>query len=268
MIFQVISLRFCKSFNKNREFNIIEGIRQEVKAHDFDSCISRFESEMPCYSNNLLGVIFMPIFRKDVIILDYIIVNPNKTVYIRLNEKGSPEACVKQSAQRFDNLKAKNILNNLPKTMKRFHFKIEPTSDSTSQEENNIEPKVIQGNDYVPSENITRWVEKFGTCADILNEAKQREEELIKALNNIDKDILNILHSVELEKSKDMYGGWQEYKKIKSNREKRRVIKDELLIVENVLKEINPDCMQRERVQKAIDGLFNRKYKFRIIEET
>lgn len=199
--------------------------------------------------------------------MDYVITNPNKKVYIRLNENGSPETCVKQSAQKFESSKARNILNNLPKSMKKFHFKVEPLPDIVSTEEKVAEKKVIQKNDYILPEEVTRWVDKFGTCADILNEAIAREEELINELHNIDKEILDVLHIIEIENPKDMYGGWQQYKRIRENRERRRVVKDELLIVENVLKEINPDCLQRERVQKAIDGLLHRKYTFRIVEE-
>ena len=116
------------------------------------------------------------------------------------------------------------------------------------------------------SENIIRWVDKFGICSDIFEEAKQREDELIQELYQADQEFVDILHIIEIEKSKDLYGGWQEYKRIRENRERRRTIKDELLIVENILKEINPSCLQRERVQKAIDGLLNRKYTFRVIE--
>lgn len=64
-----------------------------------------------------------------------------------------------------------------------------------------------------------------------------------------------------------MYSGWQEYKHIKENREKRRKLKDELLIVQSVLKEIKPDCLNRKRVQRAVDGLLGRKYTFRVVEE-
>lgn len=199
--------------------------------------------------------------------MDYIITNPTNKVFIRLGKNGLPETCVKQAAQKFECSKARNILDNLPKTMKKFHFKVKPVPDIVIKKEINITRKTIQTDDYIPSDDITRWIEKFGICADILNEAKQREKELINELENSDKELLDILHSIELEKPKDMYGGWQEYKQIKINREKRRNIKDEILIVENVLREINPDCMQRERVQKAINGLLNRKYSFRIIEE-
>lgn len=103
-------------------------------------------------------------------------------------------------------------------------------------------------------------------CADILNEAKQREEYLINELQNIDKEILDILHIIEIENPKDMFGAWKLYKSIRTNREKRRNIKDELMIVESVLSEINPVYLQRERVQKAVDGLMNRKYTFRIVD--
>lgn len=118
------------------------------------------------------------------------------------------------------------------------------------------------------SEDITRWVDRFGKCSDIFSEAQNRETELIDQLNSCDKEILDILHIIEIEKSKDLYAGWKLYKQIKLNREKRRSIKDELIIIGNVLNEINPSCVQRERIQKAIDGLLGRKYSFRIVEET
>lgn len=44
-------------------------------------------------------------------------------------------------------------------------------------------------------------------------------------------------------------------------------MKDELLIVENVLKDVDPKYLRRKRVQRAIDGLLNRKYTFRVVEE-
>ncbi len=188
-----------------------------------------------------------------------------KNVYIKLNKNGQPITCPESCKSLFEYSKAKNICDSLPKTLKKLKFKVEAIPDLITSKE--IGKKTIQNQDYIPSENITRWVDKFGVCADILNEAKQREKDLINELENSDKELLNILHSIELEKPKDMYGGWQEYKQMKINREKRRNLKDELLIVENVLREINPDCIQRERVQKAIDGLLNRKYSFRIVEE-
>lgn len=203
--------------------------------------------------------------RKGAIFLDYCIKN-NRNIFIKLNDQGSAVTCVESVKGIFEYSKARNILASLPKSLKKMNFKLEAIPEIKPKEEIK-DVKVLENQNYTVSEDISRWIDKFGTCSDILEEAKQREDELISALDNVDKEFLNILHAIELEKSKDMYSGWQEYKHIKENREKRRRLKDELLIVQSVLKEIKPDCLNRKRVQKAVDGLLGRKYTFRVVEE-
>lgn len=204
--------------------------------------------------------------KKGVILLDYCIKN-YKNVYIKLNGNGQPVTCGESFKGLFAEHKAKNILNSLPKTLRKMNFRIVAIPDIKPKKDEKEETKVIQNDTYAISEDISRWVNKFGACSDILEEARQREDELISALDSVDKEFLNILHSIELEKSKDMYGGWQQYRYIKENRERRRKYKDELLIIQNVLKKINPNCLRREQVQKAVNGLLGRKYAFRIVEE-
>lgn len=198
--------------------------------------------------------------------MDYCIKN-HRNIYIKLNDNGQPVTCSESLMGLFPEHKAKNILNSLPKSLRRMNFRTIAIPDIKPVEKELSETKVIQNETYIISEDIQRWVDKFGTCSDILEEAKQRENDLISALENVDKEFLNIIHVIELEKSKDMFGAWQLYKELKNNRDKRRRYKDELLIVQDVLREINPSCLQRERVQKAIDGLLGRKYTFRVVEE-
>ena len=196
--------------------------------------------------------------------MDYVI-NNNKGVYIKLNSSGSPITCSEKDKGLFEYSKAKNILDHIPKTMKKMHFKVEAIPDVKPKSDNKV--KNISKEDYVPSDNITRWVERFGTCDDILSEANSREDELLEKLKNSDNELLDILHIIEIERPKDLYNGWIIYKKIKQNRKERRDIKDELLIIENVLKKFSDvSCLHRDSVQKAIDGLFGRKYSFRIID--
>lgn len=198
--------------------------------------------------------------------MDYVIKN-NKGVYIRLNQNGMPVTCAEHKKMLFEQSKAKNILDSLPRTLKKLKFKVEAIPDIQQNK------KIIGENDnkreeYIPSENITRWIDKFGKCGDILTEANDREKQLLVELKNNDKELIDILHIIEIEKSKDMFSGWQLYKRIKNNRIERRSIKDELLIVENVLEQVrNLTCFHREKIQKAINGLFTRKYTFRVIEE-
>ena len=96
-----------------------------------------------------------------------------------------------------------------------------------------IKEKSIQNKeDYLLTENITRWVDKFGVCSDVLEEAKERKAVLVVELRNKDTELIDILHIIEIEPPKDLYNGWKLYKQIKTNRKERRLIKDELLIVE------------------------------------
>ncbi len=204
--------------------------------------------------------------------MDYLITNPSKQVFIRLDNNGRPETCGREMAQKFESSKAKNIVDHLPKTLKRFHFRAQAIPEITPQINKNIvqemEKNIIQGNvDYEVTENITQWLDKFGSCADVLNEAKERQKVLIQQLEDTDNKLLDLLHRIELESPKDLYHGWLLYKEIKINRKNRRVIKDELIIIQNVLEKTNSFWLSRERIQKAIDGLFKRKYRFRIVEE-
>lgn len=190
--------------------------------------------------------------------MNYAIRN-NKGVYIKIDAGGRPVSCNFKDRTLMDRNKARNILNSLPKSLKKMKFFMEAIPE--------IPPRVIETpQTYKPSENITRWVEQFGTCGDIFNSAVKRSNELIGILYNLDKGLLNILHSIEIEKPKDLYTGWQLYKAIRENRTQRRETKDEIQIIQNVLTNINPECVQRERIQKAVDGLFHRKYTYRIIE--
>lgn len=190
--------------------------------------------------------------------MDYVIRN-HKDVYIRLTENGKPDTCKENKKGVFDRVKALNILQSLPKGLKNLNFRVECIPD--------IPPKIIENTTYKISDNIKQWVGKFGQCYDTIKEAKDRALELTCILENIDNEFLNILHSIELEKSKDMYGGWKEYKNIKENREKRRIAKDELLILNDVLKDVKLSTFDRDRIQKSIDGLLKRKYTYRVVEE-
>ena len=77
---------------------------------------------------------------------------------------------------------------------------------------------------------------------------------------------MDALHSIELETPKDLYSAWLVYKKIRENRRNRRQLKDEMLIIHSILEEIDDTKISRERTQKAIDGLFERKYTYRVVE--
>lgn len=199
--------------------------------------------------------------------MDYEIVSGNQKVYIKLDSGGRPVTCGKSERGKFEKSKAKNILNSLPKTLRKFHFKMEAIPDIPKKEDPTTKPKVIENVGYVPSSNVTQWIEKFGQCGDILNAAIERNSELVKNLSDLDKGLTDLLHSVELERPKDLFKAWIIYTDIRTNRRKRRDVKDELRIIRDVIHGVDPAALQREHIKKSVDDLVNRKYIYRIIED-
>lgn len=199
--------------------------------------------------------------------MDYEIVSGNQKIYIKLDSGGRPVTCGKFERGRFEMSKAKNIIKNLPKPLQKFHFRIEAIPEIPKKEEPNIKPKVIENVGYVPSSNITQWIEKFGQCGDILNAAIERHSELVKNLSDLDKGLTDLLHSIELERPKDLFKAWIIYTDIRTNRRKRRDVKDELQIIRDVIHGVDPAALQREHIKKSVDDLANRKYIYRIIED-
>lgn len=189
-------------------------------------------------------------------------------VYIRLNKNGTPITCAEHEKTLFEYSKAKNIIDNIPKTLRKLKFKVEPVSDFIINEkaQENLEKKVIASDNYTVSDNILQWVEKFGVCDDILKEAKKRKNELNKTISNYDKAINNWLHEVELEKKKNACGGYLKYRDIKEIVDKRRKAKDEWMIINNILR-MDFRNLDREVVNKAVIGLANRKFTYRIVED-
>lgn len=65
--------------------------------------------------------------------MNYVIKN-HKDVYIRLNQNGAPVTCSEHEKGLFEYSKAENILNSLPKTLKRLNFKVETIPDIVLKE--------------------------------------------------------------------------------------------------------------------------------------
>ena len=193
--------------------------------------------------------------------MDYIIRN-NNNLYIKLNENGQPVTCGNSQKQLFEYSKAKNICGSLPKTIKKLNFFVEALPD--------ISIKDISANEeintYEPSENVTRWINLLGQCEDVLNEASQRDDELNGELSNVDLKLQDILHTIELSDKCDMYKSWQMINEIRDLRKQRRNIKDEKLVLSGI-KSQGITYLNRKSIQKCVDGLSNRKYRIRIVEE-
>ncbi len=84
-------------------------------------------------------------------------------MYIRLNENGKAITCGEHDKMLFKYSKAKNIVDNLQKTLKRLKFKVEPISYIDLKTSN----RIIQKENYVLLNEIIQWEEKFKLCVNV-----------------------------------------------------------------------------------------------------
>ena len=193
--------------------------------------------------------------------MDYVM--RNGAIFIKLNDSGAPVTCAESQKGLFEYSKAKNICASLPKTLKKMNFRVEAIPEIPPKVE---EQKVVTTNTYVPSENVTRWIEKLGQLEDVLAEVSERDEELNGELSDVDLKLQDVLHNIELSKRCDMYTAWETINCIRELRKKRREIKDEKLVISGI-KTQGITYLSRSSVQKCVDGLSKRKYRIRIVEE-
>ena len=228
----------------------------------------------------------------------YIIKN-GKGAYLKLNSNGAVTRCSRNERQEFEEQKAKNILGSLPKLFEAEVYEAKTYSAPEQTDENKTDiswkpdenttdtpyrpdenktgtvckpdenktgthNEVIIAEEYEVPENVSRWSDKFSNCYDTIREAEKRLQDLYNELTTVDNQFLDIIHEIELNKSKDLYGGWRIYNKIKNNRRKRRDIKDEILILKDIVEKVpNLDMLSRDNIEKRINGLATRKYKVR-----
>lgn len=232
---------------------------------DFDSMIT---GSIPV---SLVVFLLCKFIRKGVIIVDYVIVNPQKTLYIR-TENGQPITCSKQNRQRFEYSKACNILAHLPKKLHKFHFRVEaipeigvsPPSVSSSIKHEQPTPKYIKMPYEVPNE-VQEWLDRVKECNGLAKDAASRKSELLLQLSNVDKELSNCLHEIELTGSMNACNGYKEYRRTKTILERRRVIKDELSVVDSILTS-NLQSIATDRIQKVVNGLSKRKFVVRDVD--
>ena len=95
---------------------------------------------------------------------------------------------------------------------------------------------------------------------------REEEQFLHKKLANVDRELSNCMHQIELEKWKSGCDGYKLYKLEKEILEKRRQIKDELVIIQSVLD--NTKCtIGIKNIEKTFNRLGTRRFEIRIIED-
>ena len=192
--------------------------------------------------------------------MDYVICSKN--TYVKLNQNGTPDTCTKMQAQKFEYSKAQNILGTLPKTMKKFHFKVQAVPEIVPKCEATTITKVVAQENYTLPENIQQWVDKVKNLNGLAKEASERKKALCAAHAEVERRKLNVEHEIELAERVNACDGYKKFRELKTVLEDRRKIKDELLVL-GVILGSDLNRIAADHVEKSIEGLKHRTYEYR-----
>lgn len=209
--------------------------------------------------------------------MNYIITN--KKNCIKLDGNGRPVTCSKDLAQEFEYSKAKNILSSLPRSMKRFMFQLEAVPEILEVSEiKNHESEIIKCDEESGSENseshvkrisidnelssnLIEWQSKMAQLKNFEEDILTRKAELSALHSNIEKQVLNMEHEIELGKNPNVCEGYKQIMEFKRLLRERRKIKDELFILGIIPGKQLADISTH--VTRSIEGLKNRTYTYR-----
>lgn len=198
--------------------------------------------------------------------------------YIRKDEFSGKYVPVRNAsfAERFEQrCKAANVLKNAIGKNIRSKYKVVDIEEETAPIMTTVrEVNSTSNKDQVvktiasekPAESQTeKWVSGAETLTEFVMDAEKRKEELVGLLSEVDKEISDINHYIEFGKF-NAYQGWLAFTMLQNRLRKRRKIKDELSVI-NQLGECKITSDMMIDIKNAIAELGNRKYAPRVLTQ-
>lgn len=174
--------------------------------------------------------------------------------------------------QRF---KAQNVLSNCINKNFRKRYRVVEIADEIISKSNKKMKIIIKSKDNVAKQIENEFVEenyfgdltaKIDKFSDFIQNAEQRKDILLNILSEVDKEITDINHYIELGDKFNAYQGWLAFNMLRSKLRKRRKIKDELYILMQLGKcKVNSQMLME--IKNSIDKLSTREYQPRILKE-
>lgn len=210
--------------------------------------------------------------------LIFYVISDGHGSYIRKDEFSGKYVPVRNYslAEKFQQrVKASNVLNNaIGKNLRSRYEVIEIEDKSTpaapkAKEANKpqIKDDVVKTIACEPAgESQTgKWASGIDSMTEFIMDAEKRKEEVISQLSEVDKEITDINHYIEFGRF-NAYQGWLAFNMLRNRLKKRRIIKDELLVLQQLGEcKITSDMMID--IKNAVAELGNRKYVPRVLTQ-
>ena len=140
-------------------------------------------------------------------------------------------------------------------------------SDNNNSTCKNLDIDKIKQEISIPikSDELDKIKKDVNLFSDTLKDLRKRKQELLDLQSEVDKEISDIYHYIELN-NLNAYQGWLMYKMLQYRLKRRRVIKDELSIIKHLVK-CNINTQSLSEIQDMIKNMDNRKYTPRVLSD-
>lgn len=199
---------------------------------------------------------------------EYVITDGSRFIYKNHRGQYVPTSC-EAMADKYSYRQANGIRkNSLNRALKSAFYleKYEPfTEEKQGVPVRENQFSLPEDDQSVRDGNIHYWIEKMSQLNGLRDEAMERQQQLKTQLKRINMEICDIEHYVEFY-NLNACQGYKAYKMLKDRRIERRVVKDELFVLETILNKKISDSITEEldSVQNSIE---NRKYTPRYLSE-
>lgn len=198
----------------------------------------------------------------------YILANGNG-YYIRKDEYSKKFVPVKNKAfaeKWYQRSKAVNILKNaLPKAIRGSYKVVEICLEEKKCNESNSSQSKCLLEECSSDDQLDKWSSGIQDMAEFILDAEKRKEDLNHALSNIDREITDINHYIEFGKF-NAYQGWKAFDMLQNRLRKRRKIKDEMCVLQQ-LGDCKISSSMLINIRNAIRDMSDRQYTPRALPE-
>lgn len=199
-----------------------------------------------------------------LIMAEYIITDGSRFIYRNHSGKYVPTPS-EVMADIFSRKQAEGIYNNsLPKALKSV-FYVQKYDKPPSGVKQVTQSDMDNTEKVMVSDNIQKWLDRVSDLNGLAKDALHRKEELVKQLNDVDKELLDIVHYIEF-CNLNAAQGYKAYKMVKDRRIKRRTIKNELTVLEIILGNNISESISDE-IRKLVERLDRRLYEPKVLKE-
>ena len=214
----------------------------------------------------LYALFFILIFRKGVILMaEYVITDGSRFIYQNHSRKYVPTHC-ESMADTFSKKQAEAIYNNsLPKALKSVFYVQKLGEDELKKKQiKQVDETDLKNNTekVMLSENIQKWLDKLSSLNGLVKEASVRKEVLEKQLKDLEDEKIDIEHYIEFS-SLNAAQGYKASKELQQCRLKRRHVKNEIFVLDMILKHNMSDSVIEEITEK-VKSMDKRTYKPRV----